>query len=73
MMHVETREGENPFCHLMFQICGMMLGIGIMLLIALFENDIKNMLEWTRVVRAVLDIIWNPGDLQYEFLDMFSL
>ncbi|KAK3099669.1 hypothetical protein FSP39_007779, partial [Pinctada imbricata] len=45
MMQVETRDGENPFYHLLFQTCGMFLGIGIMLLIALYENDIKEMLS----------------------------
>ncbi|XP_062590104.1 zinc transporter ZIP10-like [Saccostrea cucullata] len=45
MMTVDAKEGENPFFHLLFQACGMFLGIGIMLLIALYEENMKTMME----------------------------
>lgn len=45
MMAVDSRDGENPFFHLMFQACGMFLGIGIMLVIAMYEDKMKTMME----------------------------
>ncbi|CAG2237459.1 SLC39A10 [Mytilus edulis] len=39
---VDTKKGEHPLCHLLLQISGMMLGGGIMFLIAIFEHDLKN-------------------------------
>lgn len=41
---VDTKKGENPYCHLLLQICGMVLGGGIMLVIAIFEHDMMNMI-----------------------------
>ncbi|VDI17035.1 solute carrier family 39 (zinc transporter), member 10 [Mytilus galloprovincialis] len=40
---VDTKKGEHPLCHLLLQISGMMLGGGIMFLIAIFEHDLKNL------------------------------
>lgn len=45
MMSVDSRDGENPFFHLVFQACGMFLGIGIMLIIAMYEDKMKTMME----------------------------
>nr|XP_022292200.1 zinc transporter ZIP10-like isoform X2 [Crassostrea virginica] len=45
MMSVDTRSGENPFFHLVFQACGMFLGIGIMFVIAMYEDNMKSMME----------------------------
>ncbi|XP_048781112.2 zinc transporter ZIP10-like [Ostrea edulis] len=45
MMAVDAKNNENPFFHLLFQACGMSLGIGIMLLIALYEENMKTMME----------------------------
>ncbi|XP_052254248.1 zinc transporter ZIP10-like isoform X3 [Dreissena polymorpha] len=42
---VETKKGENPFFHLLLQFLGMMLGGGIMFVIAIFEADLKTLLE----------------------------
>ncbi|XP_052095423.1 zinc transporter ZIP6-like isoform X6 [Mytilus californianus] len=39
---VDTKKGEHPLCHLLLQISGMLLGGGIMFLIAIFEHDMKN-------------------------------
>lgn len=44
MSSVETKEGENPFCHLLLQLLGMMIGTGIMFTIAVFEHDLKSIL-----------------------------
>lgn len=41
---VDTKKGENPFCHLLLQISGMLLGGGIMLIIAIFEHDMMEIL-----------------------------
>ena len=38
---METREGENPFLHLILQVAGLLTGGSIMLMIALFEDKIK--------------------------------
>lgn len=40
-----TKKGENPFFHLILQLCGLILGSGIMFLIAIFEHDLMNLLE----------------------------
>nr|XP_022326485.1 zinc transporter ZIP6-like [Crassostrea virginica] len=40
-----TKKGENPFFHLILQLCGLLLGSGIMFLIAIFEHDLMNLLE----------------------------
>ncbi|KAH3704550.1 hypothetical protein DPMN_079607 [Dreissena polymorpha] len=40
-----SRKGENPFFHLLLQFLGMMLGGGIMFVIAIFEADLKTLLE----------------------------
>lgn len=45
MMAVDSRDGENPFFHLIFQTCGVFLGIGIMLVIAMYEDKMKTMME----------------------------
>ncbi|XP_060078538.1 zinc transporter ZIP6-like isoform X2 [Ylistrum balloti] len=42
---VDTRQGEHPFCHLLIQVGGMILGASIMLLIALYEKNLMNILE----------------------------
>ena len=41
---METKKGENPFKHLFLQILGMLLGAGIMLTIALHEDQLKSAL-----------------------------
>jgi hypothetical protein len=41
---VETKKGENPFCHLLLQVSGLLLGGGIMLIIAIFEHDLMEIL-----------------------------
>ena len=46
---VDTKKGEHPHCHLLLQISGMMLGAGIMFLIALFEHDLKNIFWYESV------------------------
>ncbi|WAR05577.1 S39AA-like protein [Mya arenaria] len=45
MSSVETKKGENPFCHLLLQFIGMMIGGGIMFLIAIFEGDLQTILD----------------------------
>uniref|UniRef100_A0A8W8NEH0 Zinc transporter ZIP10 n=4 Tax=Magallana gigas TaxID=29159 RepID=A0A8W8NEH0_MAGGI len=40
-----TKKGENPFFHLILQVCGLVVGSGIMFLIAIFEHDLMNLLE----------------------------
>lgn len=40
-----TKKGENPFFHLILQLCGLVVGSGIMFLIAIFEHDLMNLLE----------------------------
>ncbi|BFZ22545.1 hypothetical protein BsWGS_25584 [Bradybaena similaris] len=44
MSSVDPKKGENPFLHLLLQVLGILLGSGIMLVIALFEHDIKQAL-----------------------------
>ncbi|XP_052089469.1 zinc transporter ZIP6-like isoform X1 [Mytilus californianus] len=39
---VDTKKGEHPLCHLLLQMSGMLLGGGIMFLVAIFEQDMKN-------------------------------
>ncbi|XP_059150270.1 zinc transporter ZIP10-like [Physella acuta] len=41
MSSVDPKKGENPFLHLLIQVAGILLGSGIMLLIALYEDEIK--------------------------------
>ncbi|GFR99228.1 zinc transporter ZIP10 [Elysia marginata] len=41
MTSVDPKKGENPFLHLFLQVIGIILGSTIMLLIAIFEHDIK--------------------------------
>ncbi|CAE1292236.1 SLC39A10 [Acanthosepion pharaonis] len=41
---VETREGEHPFFHLFIQCLGLLIGAGIMWLIAYYEHDLINAL-----------------------------
>ena len=38
---VQPKRGENPLVHLALQNVGMLTGAGIMLLIAIYEDDIK--------------------------------
>ncbi|KAJ8306891.1 hypothetical protein KUTeg_014975 [Tegillarca granosa] len=45
MTSVDTTQGEHPFCHLLFQISGMLVGASIMLIIAIYESDLKNVFE----------------------------
>ncbi|XP_055880904.1 zinc transporter ZIP10-like isoform X2 [Biomphalaria glabrata] len=45
MSSVDPKKGENPFLHLSLQVLGILLGSGIMLLIAVFENSIKKALN----------------------------
>jgi hypothetical protein len=40
----ECEKGENPFCHLLLQVSGMLLGGGIMLIVAIFEHDMMEIL-----------------------------
>ncbi|KAH3775078.1 zinc transporter ZIP10-like isoform X2 [Dreissena polymorpha] len=42
---VETKKGENPFCHLVVLVVGMLLGGGIMFIIAVYEENLKTLLE----------------------------
>ncbi|XP_033732150.1 zinc transporter ZIP10-like [Pecten maximus] len=42
---VDTRQGEHPFTHLLIQVGGMIIGATIMLLIALYETKLMNILE----------------------------
>ncbi|XP_053408590.1 zinc transporter ZIP10-like [Mercenaria mercenaria] len=42
---VETKKGEHPLCHLLLQGIGMCIGAGIMLAIALYEEDLKTILD----------------------------
>ncbi|XP_071091491.1 zinc transporter ZIP10-like [Haliotis cracherodii] len=44
MTSVDTKQGEHPFCHLFLQCFGMLLGAGIMLLIAFYEDDLLTVL-----------------------------
>ncbi|KAH9519073.1 hypothetical protein Btru_009057 [Bulinus truncatus] len=44
MSSVDPKKGENPFLHLLLQVLGILLGSGIMLLIAVFERDIKSLI-----------------------------
>ncbi|ESO86765.1 hypothetical protein LOTGIDRAFT_220274 [Lottia gigantea] len=45
MTSVETKHGENPYCHLLFQCAGMILGAGIMLIVAAYEPDLLSVLD----------------------------
>ncbi len=38
------KNGKSQCCNLILQICGITTGIAIMLIIALYEHDIKNLL-----------------------------
>ncbi|XP_067651491.1 zinc transporter ZIP10-like [Haliotis asinina] len=40
MTSVDTKQGEHPFCHLFLQCFGMLLGAGIMLVIAFYEEEL---------------------------------
>lgn len=42
MTAVDTKKGENQYLHLFLQVCGMLAGAGIMLLIAIFEHSLQN-------------------------------
>ncbi|XP_069121951.1 zinc transporter ZIP10-like isoform X2 [Argopecten irradians] len=42
---VDTKQGEHPFFHLFIQVIGMILGASIMLIIALYEKNLMNILE----------------------------
>ena len=42
MSSVDTKEGENPFFHLFLQLVGMLSGASMMLVIALYEEDLKS-------------------------------
>ncbi|KAH3816536.1 hypothetical protein DPMN_118053 [Dreissena polymorpha] len=42
---VENKKGENPFFNLLLQFLGMFLGGGIMFVIAIYEDDLKTLLE----------------------------
>ncbi|XP_013404220.1 zinc transporter ZIP10 isoform X2 [Lingula anatina] len=41
LANVQERTHENQYCHLLIQSAGMMVGIGIMMTIALYEDQIK--------------------------------
>ncbi|ESO10666.1 hypothetical protein HELRODRAFT_71847 [Helobdella robusta] len=41
MKSVAPKKGEHPFLHLSLQVCGMLLGASIMLVIALYEDKIS--------------------------------
>ncbi|KAL8565796.1 hypothetical protein ACOMHN_066195 [Nucella lapillus] len=45
MTAVDTKKGENHYLHLLLQVCGMMVGSGIMLIIAVFEHDLQKLLD----------------------------
>ena len=38
---LDPRSGEHPLVHFLLQNAGMLLGFGIMLVIALYETDIR--------------------------------
>ncbi|XP_060595867.1 zinc transporter ZIP10-like [Ruditapes philippinarum] len=42
---VDTKKGEHPLCHLLLQGVGMCTGAGIMLTIALFEEDLLTIMD----------------------------
>ena len=44
MMAVDTKKGENQYLHLLLQVVGMLLGSGIMLIIAVYEHDLQRTL-----------------------------
>ncbi|RUS70619.1 hypothetical protein EGW08_021623 [Elysia chlorotica] len=41
MTSVDPKKGESPFLHLFLQVLGIVMGSSIMLVIAIFEHDIK--------------------------------
>ncbi|GFN86366.1 Zinc transporter zip10 [Plakobranchus ocellatus] len=41
MTAVDPKKGENPFLHLLLQVLGIMLGSSVMLVIAIYEHNIK--------------------------------
>lgn len=41
MTAVDTKQGENQYLHLLIQVGGMLLGSGIMLLIAVYEHNLQ--------------------------------
>lgn len=45
MTSVATQKGENPYKHLLLQVLGMALGAGIMLTIALYEDQLRTALD----------------------------
>ncbi|XP_069132664.1 zinc transporter foi-like [Argopecten irradians] len=42
---VNTKQGGTPLFHLVLQVMGMILGVSILLLIALYEKNLMNILE----------------------------
>ncbi|XP_069122662.1 zinc transporter ZIP10-like [Argopecten irradians] len=42
---VDIKQGENPLFHLVLQVMGMILGVSILLLIALYEKNLMNIME----------------------------
>lgn len=44
MSAVDTKKGENQFLHLFLQVCGMIFGASIMLVIAVYEHDLQRAL-----------------------------
>lgn len=47
----DTSTGRSPWMNLLIQCIGVSLGAGIMLVIAVFEHDIQQMLEWDSYLR----------------------
>jgi hypothetical protein len=43
MTAVDTKKGENQYHHLLLQVTGMLMGSGIMLLVAVYEHDLQRL------------------------------
>jgi len=42
LKQIGPKKGETPLLHLALQNCGMLIGSGIMLVIALYESQLQN-------------------------------
>lgn len=58
MSSMDSQKGENPFFHLVIQVLGILIGSGIMLIIAVYEEDIKQAFDWSNWMNITIVIGW---------------
>ena len=58
MSSMDSQKGENPFFHLIIQVLGILIGSGIMLIIAVYEEDIKQAFDWNNWMNITIVIGW---------------